>query len=56
MSQLREWAELLAVFVSLLAGMLLLGERPLLGVLVMLGGMAFLLRSTVKLCKASDEN
>ena len=56
MNQLRELAELLAGFVSLLAGMFLLGERPLLDVLMMLGGMAFLLRSTARLCKASDEN
>lgn len=56
MSQVRECAGLLVGFVSLLAGMFLLGERPLLGVLVMLGSMAFLLRSTARLCKANDEN
>jgi hypothetical protein len=56
MSQVRERARLLGGFVSLLAGMFLLGERPLLGALVMLGSMAFLLRSTARLCKANDEN
>jgi hypothetical protein len=47
----RVLAELFAGFVSLLAGMFLLGEHPLFGVLAMLGGMALLLRSTAKLCK-----
>jgi hypothetical protein len=47
----RGLAELLAGFVSLLAGMFLLGEYPLFGVLAILGSMAFLLRSTAKLCK-----
>ena len=47
----RELAELLAGFVSLLAGMFLLGEYPLFGVLAILGSMAFLLHSTAKLCK-----
>ena len=56
MSQVREYAQLLGGFVSLLAGMFLLAERPLLGALVMLGSMAFLLRSTARLCKANDEN
>lgn len=50
-SRARALAELLAGFVSLLAGMFLLRERPLVGVLAMLGGMAFLLRSTARLCK-----
>ena len=48
----RKVADLLAGFVSLLAGMFLLAERPLFSVLVMLGGMAFLLGSTARLCKA----
>ncbi len=56
MSKAGECAQLLGGFVSLLAGMFLLGERPLLGALVMLGSMAFPLRSTARLCKANDEN
>jgi hypothetical protein len=54
--RVRDLAELLAGFVSLLAGMFFLEDSPLLGVLVVLGGMAFLLRSTTRLCKATDEN
>ena len=42
MSKVGECAQLLGGFVSLLAGMFLLGERPLLGALVMLGSMAWL--------------
>ena len=48
----RVVAELLAGFVSLLVGMFLLAELPLFGVLLILGGMAFLLGSTARLCKA----
>ncbi len=51
-----ELAGLFAGFVSLVAGMFLLEEQPLLGVLVILGGMAFVLRSTARFCKASNEN
>ena len=52
----RELAELFAGFASLVAGMFLLEEQPLWGVLVILGGMAFALRSTARFCKASNED
>lgn len=51
MPDFRVWAlaQTGAGFSSLLLGMCLLGEHPLLGVLAMLGGMDLLLRSTARL-------
>jgi len=50
--RLRDFLELLAAFGGLLVGLLLLGTHPLLGVLVVLGSMALLLRSVASLCGA----
>ena len=52
----RELAGLFAGCASLVAGMFLLEEQPLWGVLIILGGMAFVLRSTARFCKASNED
>lgn len=47
----RETVELFAAMVVLVAGMFLLEDRPVIGVLAALGGMALLLRTTAKICK-----
>jgi len=52
MRALRVRVALPAGFVSLMAGMFQLAEHPLLGVLMMLGSMAYLLCSTARLCNA----
>jgi len=50
--RLERFLEVLAAFGGLLGGLFLLGTDPILGVLVMLGSMALLLRSVASLCGA----
>jgi hypothetical protein len=49
---LRELLAILAAYGGLLGGLLLLAVYPLLGVLLVLGSMALLLRSVASLCGA----
>ena len=52
---LRDLLAALAAYVGLLGGLLLLGADPFVGVLLVLGSMALLLRSVASLCGAQTD-